>query len=357
MNDQPKILLVNNVKTDYQALLSFLQDNGYDILKTNGYNLDELVNLSSPDLVILDNLTGNNALYQRIKQKEIPVLCIIDSDNPRNLSLEFNNISYIVKPFFYKDLAEHINMLLKIKSLKDESNIYKMEYSQLRIASNVTNVSGIIAHDINNCLGAVIGYSDILKTFINGNEKTQQYIDKIMEAAQSIAILTQKQLEYSRLLRREPKNENLREILNKAIFLCKNLKDFYVDLEIPEDLPEVNVDKDQIQIAIINLLLYAQRVGYNNNKIFIKVSVDKLPEIHAFKSIYGRYVNISIPCLSGDLDQKVVEQLINPIKIEKSTLDIDLIVAKNIIEKNMGFISANNDPNKGTIFNVYLPTI
>lgn len=356
MNNQPKILLVNNDKTDYKSLLSFLQDNGYDILRTNGYSLDELVNLSNPDLVIMDNLTDNNALYQRIKQKEIPILCIIDSESPRNLSSEFNNVSYIVKPFFYKDLTEHINMLLKLSSLKDENNIYKMEYYKLRKAGNVANLSGIIAHDINNYLGAVIGYSDILKSVINGNERIQQYLDKIIESAQNIATLTQRQLEFSRSLRSEPKNENLKEIIDRAVFLCKNLKDFHLDVEITEDLTEINVDKDQIQFAITNLLLYFGKIS-NNSKIAVRAFVAQLPEICAFNPIHDKYLNLSISCLGVDLDQKVIEQLNNPIKIEKAIIESDLIVVKNIIEKNMGFINANNDPSKGITFNVYLPTI
>ncbi len=172
MDNYPKILLVDNNKNDYQALLNFLKDTGYDILKSNGYSLNELLTLSNPDLIILDDLADNNALYQEIKQNEVPVLCIIDSGHPVNLSLEFNNISYIIKPFFYKDLAEHINMLLKIKSLKNENNAYKMEFLKLHSAANVANFSGIIAHNINNYLGAVIGYSDILKGVISGNEKS-----------------------------------------------------------------------------------------------------------------------------------------------------------------------------------------
>ncbi len=90
----------------------------------------------------------------------------------------------------------------------------------------------------------------------------------------------------------------------------------------------------------------------------IKAIVGQFPEIYASKSIHDKYINISISCLGINLDQRIMEQSIRAIQLEHKTfVELDLLVARNIIEKNMGFINVNSDPVEGTTFNVYLPAI
>lgn len=358
MDNQPKILLLDNNNDDCKALLSFLQEHGYDTFRANGHNLDEILSSINPDIIIFNNGTDNNAFYQKIKQKDVSVLYIIDPDSKKVLDLEFDNVNYIVKPFFYLDLAEHIEMLLKIRSLKCEKSAYKRELLKLHKALNIASLSGIIAHNINNYLGAVIGYSDILKSFVNGHEKTQQYIEKIIEASQNIADLTQRLLSYSRSLRSEPKETKLKDILDNVIFLYNDSKDIYIDIKIPGDIPKINVDNDQIQLAMANIFLHAQSITSDGNKIVINASTGQLPEAFASKSVHDEYVIISISCVGTSIDQRGTEHALEPFQIENQAdiVDPDLLVARNIIERNMGFIFTNNETAEGTTFNVYLPT-
>ncbi len=357
MNNQPKILLIDNNKNDYQALMSFLQDNGYNALKTDERNFDEVFLSINPDLIILDN-EDNNTFYQKIKQKEVPILCIIEPDSKKALDLELNNVNYIVKPFFYIDLAEHINMLLKIRSLNDEKSAYKRELLKWHRTANIASLSGMIAHNINNYLGVVVGYSDLIKTVINGNEKAQQYIEKIILASQNITSLAQKMLDYSRSLRSEPEKTSIREILNNIIFLYRNSKNLNIDIRIPDDIPQINVDKEQIQLAITNIFLYAQRTTPDGNKIVIKASNGQIPKEYKAKLTHDKYVVISISYIGTSSDQKNAEQLLGLFQIENQAfIEPDLLVARNIIEKNKGTIIVDNNTFEGATFSVYLPAI
>ena len=73
-------------------------------------------------------------------------------------------------------------------------------------------LTGGLAHDFNNMLGVIIGYSEVVTERLSGNEPLQKKCEQITKAAQSAASLTRQLLAFSRQQVAEPKFLDLNSI-------------------------------------------------------------------------------------------------------------------------------------------------
>jgi len=174
MDRAPIILLVDDQPINIKLLQRGLEREGMETLSaTTGVECLEVVKKTPPDLILLDvampEMDGMEAC-KRLKAdpetEAIPVLFITatssQSDKVRGLSV--GAADYITKPIELEETLARVKTQLKIQKYHRQNLELAQRLGDIRKAAAIGSITQGIAHNLNNMLGVVTGYLDILKS-------------------------------------------------------------------------------------------------------------------------------------------------------------------------------------------------
>ncbi|MFC7397660.1 ATP-binding protein [Chelatococcus sp. GCM10030263] len=124
----------------------------------------------------------------------------------------------------------------------------------------IGQLTGGVAHDFNNLLMAVVGNLDLLRKHLAHDAKASRLIDGAMQGAKRGAALTQRLLAFARRQDLQVEPRNLVELLRGMTDLIERSVGSQIELvlDLPEQLPAVLVDANQIELALLNLIVNAR---------------------------------------------------------------------------------------------------
>ena len=252
--------------------------------------------------------------------------------------------------------ARFIGVLMDVtarKQLHDQlSHSQKMEaFGQL---------AGGVAHDFNNFLTAILGYSDLLVAEVEGRGTGAKYLSEIRSAAGRAASLTKQLLTFSR---REPLEPRVLEV-NKLIhdlersmlrLLGENIS---VLCELMPEKKHIKVDPDQFTQIIINLAVNARDAMPAGGTLLLKTKVISIngkshPELPP-----GKYICISVIDNGMGMTGDVKEHLFEPFfttKDDRHGSGLGLATCYGIVRQSGGQIIVDSQLGKGTAVHIYLP--
>ncbi len=366
MNNPPRILLDKDLIDD-QSLPLILMENGYEVLlNDHNENLEDIISNLNPDLVLLDAI--HSELYPKIindhTELNLPIILVTSRETQDILDrFDLNGINkdFIVRPFKFNEILLRIQTHLKIKEMVEQKIALQNMLQLSQKTMSIATLAGSIAHDINNLVGAIMGYSDLLKITLS-EKKSMDYTDRIIEASQKVTELTNNLLSYSRSVRGNPTEVDIKELIEEVLKLHgeSDFKNLNYNVQIPNDIQNVYVDKNQIFWAISGIFLNVKELTPENGTISILTQIGKAPQKPKFKRLDSQtteYVIITISNSQKCIDETAVQK-INEI-FEMNNFDynyeLTLSAAINIIRKNKGLFYVDTDSE--TKFSIYLPKI
>ena len=372
MNNPPKILVVDDARSNVMLLSSLLGKNGYDVLEAGdseqGY---EIAVTEIPDLILLDVIMPGKDGYEVCRMLKgnsltagTPVIFVTARAEivDKVAGLNAGGVDYITKPFDSAEVVARVRTHLELKAVYEENLEYQRELLRSQKMASITTLASGIAHNINNLMGVVIGYADMLHSDLENDKKSQLYADKILDASQRISDLTKNLLMYGRASRGAMSIINLKELLKKMVQLYSNSSPNgpMIDLQIPPDIPEIQADRDQVFQALSNIFVNAQEATPSGGSVSISVSIDQLPDdLRHETSRPGitNYVIISISDTGVGMSQETADRIFEPFFTSKQTVGVGLglSAAYGIIQKHEGTISVDTKQGEGSTFHVYLP--
>jgi len=372
MNNPLKILVIDDTPVDVLLISRLLQQNGYVVLTTgDGEQGYKMAVSEQPDLILLDvMMPGKNGyeVCQDLKKNEltaeIPVIFVTARAETIDKieGLDAGGVDYVTKPFQPAEVIARVRTHLELKAMYEENLEYYRELLRSQKMASITTLAGGVAHNINNLMGAVMGYADMLHDRLQHDEKSQIYTDRILKASRRIAELTKNLLMYGRASRSAISTVNLRELLGKMVQLYSRTSPNgpSVDLQIPPEVPEMQADRDQILQVLSNIFVNAQEAAPPGGTVTISVRVGQLPDdLHRelSGSAMDSYAIISISDTGVGMDQETVEKIFEPFFTTKQTVGVGLglSAAFGIIQKHKGAISVDTRVGEGSTFHVYLP--
>ncbi|MBI5739150.1 MAG: PAS domain S-box protein [Nitrospirae bacterium] len=285
-------------------------------------------------------------------------------------------------PAAFELYEPHLNMFIEIRAIprfdsgnnliglihvvRDISGRKKLE-DQLRQAQKmeaIGRLAGGIAHDFNNMLTAIIGYANILKMKMRGDDPLKVNLDQILAASERGAYLTQSLLAFSRQQISNPGPVNLGEIIRKIETLLLRVIGEDIDLRVAlsEDLI-VLADNVQIEQVLINLCTNARDAMPKGGVLVIETSLTELDREFIAAHGYGKpghYALISVSDTGAGIDESIRERIFDPFFTTKGVgkgTGLGLSIVYGIIKQHNGYITCYSEPGKGTTFKIYLPII
>jgi two-component system cell cycle sensor histidine kinase/response regulator CckA len=226
----------------------------------------------------------------------------------------------------------------------------------------IGRLSGGVAHDFNNILGVIIGYSEALQEKFAPEDPYREAVDEIQKAGKRAASLTQQLLAFSRKQVLEPKVLDLNAVVTDVEKMLRRLIGEDIELKITAcpKLGMVKTDRGQIEQVILNLAVNARDAMPRGGELKIETANAELTEIDAKRYRYvvpGQYVMLQVSDTGRGMDEELQSHIFEPFFTTKETgkgTGLGLATVYGVIKQSGGYIWVESQPGKGARFNIYL---
>ena len=244
----------------------------------------------------------------------------------------------------------------------------KRTEEQLRQAQKmeaVGQLAGGVAHEFNNYLAIIMGYTELLERETVGNDSLRMSLSEIKDASQKVASLTRQLLAFSRKQVIEPREVDLNSAVWETHKLLRRLIPVTIDLipKLQDDVGKVKADPAQVQQILINLVLNARDSMPDGGKIFIETEEVDLDPEYASRQVEvqpGRYVMLSVADTGIGMNKETLSHIFEPFfttKEEGKGTGLGLSTTYGIVKQSGGHLTVASVPGKGSTFRIYLPKL
>ncbi len=249
---------------------------------------------------------------------------------------------------------------------KAEEQRKKME-EQLRQAQKMealAALAGGTAHEFNNMLGIIIGYSQLAKEELAGAHPVQANLDEILRASLRAKEITRQILAFSRQQREDREIIQLGRAASAAVKHVRNAVPATVEIQarLPEHGPVILGNPTQIEQVILNLCLNAWHAMDEKGGLIRltqeTVTLDQqAAEIHpALRE--GVYERLSISETGKGMNAGTLARIFEPFFTTKPLgkgSGLGLAVVHGIMQAHEGAVVAASEPGRGATFDLYFP--
>ncbi len=226
----------------------------------------------------------------------------------------------------------------------------------------VGRLAGGVAHDFNNILTAIIGYSDIAHS-MTGEPEMKRVLDTVKAAAQRAAGLTQQLLAFSRRQMLQPKVIDTNDVILEMEPILQRLIGEDIDLlaSVTPAVGSVLVDRSQLEQVILNLAVNARDAMPTGGRLVLRTEAAHFDSDHAHLEMApGDYVVISVSDTGVGMDEETKSHIFEPFfttkEVGKGT-GLGLATTYGIVRQSGGYIWVYSEPGRGTTFRIYFPRI
>jgi PAS domain S-box-containing protein len=225
----------------------------------------------------------------------------------------------------------------------------------------IGRLSAGVAHDFNNCLLAIFGYSDLLRDRYREDPFLYRNLTGIKEAGQKAANLTKQLLAFARRQSMESRVMDLNGIVTGLEKMLQRLlgEDIALVTDLCADLGKVRIDPGQMEQVIVNLAVNARHAMPSGGTITIRTLplavAGDAPAPHG-NLPPGHYVLLTVSDTGLGMDSDTQARVFEPFFSTKGEgTGLGLSMAYGIVKQSRGHIFVDSAPGKGACFSIYLP--
>jgi signal transduction histidine kinase len=229
----------------------------------------------------------------------------------------------------------------------------------------VGRLAGGVAHDFNNILTAITGYSELALMNLDPLDPVRHDVKDILAAAERATSLTRQLLAFSRKQVLHPQRLDLNQVVANLDKMLRRIIGEDIDLVtiLGPELGAVMADPGQIEQVIMNLVVNARDAMPQGGNLTIETANADLDEAYARKRVQvqpGPYVMLAVSDTGVGLDRDSLDRIFEPFFTTKEMgkgTGLGLSTVYGIIKQSGGFIWVYSEPGQGTAFKIYLPRL
>ncbi len=367
--EKPHILVVDDESNILTAMSLVLQPEfDVTVAKTGDKAVKKIRRGMDFDVISLDlqmpGLSGIESL-KAVKQLSPSTEVLIvtahsDAESTRG-ALKLGAYDYIDKPFSNAELVASIRKGVErrsnttgVEKTKEQLAFVKAQLIQSEKFSAIGQLLAGVAHELNNPLTTIMGFSEILLLRKGSSDRTRNYLEKINESSLLCKNIVQKLLAFSRKEGAKQEYIQINQVIESILELKQH--DFKVDgIQVVKQLADNMLgttanfyELQQVFLNIINNAHQAMKMHAGTGTLTVKSSFDE-------KVIRINFLDTG-PGIPEKNLQKIFEPLFTTKKKGEGT-GLGLSICYEIIKEHKGNIFVANNQGKGACFAIEIPIV
>ncbi len=224
---------------------------------------------------------------------------------------------------------------------------------QVEKLSALGRLTADVAHEIRNPLTSIGGFARRLNNRLAEGSREKEYADIVVVEVDRLERVLRDVLTFSQESRADIKYQKVNGIVRDAIktFECMSSDQAVrIDVLLNDELPLVLIDKDQVRLAVNNLISNAIDVMPAGGVLTVKTYMEEASEVD--------YIAVEVMDTGPGLPHEAMNMIFEPFFTTKEIgagTGLGLSICKKIMDEHNGLIFANSEMGKGTSFRMFFP--
>ena len=328
-------------------------------LSTLGYTREEVIGRN-----VMEFMTPESAEFaNRVLARQMVNGESIDDIELRLRRSDGSELDVLVSAIAEYDANDRIQSVLAVTTDITERKAVERSFLRAQKMDSVGQLTGGLAHDLNNILGVVMGNLELLRRMLKEDSKGLKRVDNALSAAERGAALNRRLLAFARrqhlepeVLAPEPLLRGMSELIGRVLSETIEFR-----LEVPEHMPLVKVDPAQLESAILNLSMNARDAMPEGGELVIESSVETLkqqePDLLGDPQP-GPYLVISVSDTGHGIPKDIRDSVFEPFFTTKDSgagTGLGLSMVYGFAKQSGGGVRVHSEEQAGTTVRLYLP--
>ncbi|MCK5119806.1 MAG: response regulator [Candidatus Latescibacteria bacterium] len=371
VDDEPKVLqglqrLLRDQTDEWDMTFASSAAEATEQLAQNDYDV-ALLDVNMPGKNGLELLTGIKA-DARTRDMEVVMLTGLRDQSLKSQALDLGAADLLNKPVLKEDLVARLNNALRMKSYHEKLHDQNVVLEQQVIRSQKMELVGVLAagmaHDLNNILALIVGYSEITAFLLPDDSKAREKLKQITRAGDRAGKIVQQILRFGKQTEAPCARCNLGPVIEECLELLRPAlpKGVAVKWEGPETDRLVQADATEMYQVLMNLCINAGHAMKHGGVLRIslietELDADSIPPDHE-EIRPGSFLRLEVSDTGDGMDPTTAEHLFEPLFTTKGSqggTGLGLSVVQRIVKNHGGLVTVESSRGEGTSFFVYLP--
>ena len=251
----------------------------------------------------------------------------------------------------FKEMIASLKERDRRRSVKAENRLLQSEKQ-----ASVGRLAAGVAHEINNPLTGVLTFTRLLLKSEDMTEKSRSHLQKIAESTVRIRKIVKGLLDFSRQTELDRESTDINKLLNSTISLMENqalVKGVSIEFNSGENLPDVILDRSQIQGVFMNIIINALDSIESGGTIVVSTGISMSASDTDQKGLEISISDTGCGISPEDLD-RLFEPFFTTKEVGKGT-GLGLAVSFGIVQRHGGTIRVQSEVGRGSTFTIWIP--
>ena len=251
-----------------------------------------------------------------------------------------------------RDITERKEAQEKVEKARE----FSLQAQKLEAIGQLT---GGIAHDFNNLLTAVLGSLELLRKRLRDDPKSIALLENAAQGAQRGTTLTKRMLAFARNYELNKEVTSIPELMRGMTELLQRSigPSFNLETHFPLSLKPIEVDTNQLELALLNLTLNARDAMPDGGDIILAAREESVAAAHKGLEA-GNYIRVSVTDTGEGMDEETLGRATEPFFTTKGVgkgTGLGLSMVHGFAEQSGGRLILRSQKDKGTTAELWLP--